>query len=262
MDALDELLTRPHDNRPPVLEVLRDELEVENIALLRRKDELLSKLPLMPETVDDDEMAGRFSDMTKAVAACLKNADAARVAKKEVFLEGGRAVDGFFKKKVIDPLDGAKRSIEARLGVYLKAKAAREKAIRDQAERAAREAAQRAAAEAAKAAAAMQDEKDLTAALAAQERAQEAAIASVAASKAAAAKPAEMSRTRGDVGSLGTLRQVWTFADLDRAAIDLEALRPYLSEDDIGKALRLAIKAGMHSIRGARIFEDQVATVR
>jgi hypothetical protein len=278
METVGDILTKlpaPGGNAPPLLEVLRDELEVETAALLGRRDELLAAAARMPNAVADDEVAGNFSDMTKAIAGCIKNAEAARTAKKEVFLAGGRAVDGHFKKLLTDPLLKAKASIEDRLGLYLRAKAAREKAVRDQAERAAREAERLAQEAARKAAEAMQNEKDLQAALDAQARAEEAAIAAAAASKAAAEKPAAMARTRGDIGSLGTLRQVWTFKDVDRDSVNLEMLRNYLSVDEIGKAVRLYIKAmgademkrivtveGRQPIRGVTIFEEQGVIVR
>lgn len=249
-------------NQAPAIEILRDEMLAENDGLLQRRDELLRAVERMPDAVTNDDVAGKAADMVKMISAAIKAADANRVNRKEPFLEGGRAVDGFFKTKLIDPLLKGKASVESRLGIYLRQKAAEEKRLRDEADRLARQAAQKAADEAARAAAAMQDQKDLDAALDAQRRADEAAIASVAASKAAAAKPAEMARTRGDVGSLGTLRQVWTFKDLDRETIALDVLRPYLSEEDIGKALRLAIKAGLRQIRGAEIYEAQEVTVR
>lgn len=261
-DIIESLPPAAGHNNPSAIEILRDELELEGEALLRRTEELLGKLPLMPEAVNDDEMAGRFGDMVKIVAATMKAAEAGRVAKKEPFLESGRMVDGFYKKRISDPLIAMKSSIEQRLGIYLRAKAAREKAIREQAERAAREAAQRAAEEARKAEIAMRNAADLEAAIAAQARADDAATAAATAAKAAAEKPAAMARTRGDVGSLGTLRQHWTFKDLDREKIALDVLRPYLSEEDIGKAIRLAIKAGLRQIRGAEIYEAQEVTVR
>lgn len=261
-NRLDALPAAPGHNKAPLIEILRDEMELENEPLLRRKDELLAACGRMPAAVNDDDAAGKFSDMVKLVGAAIKASEAGRVAKKEPFLEGGRTVDGFYKKQITDPLLKAKASIEDRLGVYLRAKAAREKAIRDQAERAAREAAQKAAAEAAKAAAAMQDQKDLDAALDAQQRAEDAAVASVAASKAAAAKPAAMARTRGDVGSLGTLRQHWTGEVVDRAELDLGSLREHLSLEDLNKAVRAYVKAGGRFLAGAKIYEAQDVIVR
>lgn len=270
MDDLDRTLVdlggKPtlgsNSNQAPAIEILRDELELENEPLLKRAAELAAAATRMPDKVTDDETAGKFADMVKLVAAAIKASEAGRVGKKEPFLEGGRAIDGFYKKRISDPLLAIKASVESRLGIYLRQKAAEEKRAREELEQMAKSAARDAEIKAARAAAEMQDQRDLDAALEAQRRADEAAIASAAASKAAAAKPAEMARTRGDVGSLGTLRQVWTFKDLDRETIALDVLRPYLSEEDIGKALRLAIKAGLRQIRGAEIYEAQEVSVR
>lgn len=246
---------RMGDNKAPLIEILRDEMELENEPLLRRKDELLAAAGRMPAAVNDDEAAGKFSDMVKLIAAAVKASEAGRVAKKEPFLEGGRTVDGFYKKQITDPLLKAKASIEDRLGNYLRRKAAAEKAIRDQAERAARETAQKAAEEAAKAEVAMRNAADLDTAIAAQARADDAATAAASAAKVAAEKPAAMARTRGEM-SLGTLASVWTFRDLDRDTINLDALRAHLPTAAIEQALRSAIKAGLREIRGAIVYES------
>jgi hypothetical protein len=268
MDALDNVLadlggkpTVGH-NRAPAIEILRDELELENEPLLKRAADLAAAAGRMPEKVLDDETAGKFSDMVKLVAAAIKASEAGRVGKKEPFLEGGRAIDGFYKKRISDPLLAIKASVESRLGVYLRAKADRERRAREEAERLAREAERKAQEEARKAAEEMQNERDLQVALDAQQRAQDAAVASVAASKAAAAKPAEMARTRGDVGSLGTLRTHWTGEVVDRDTLDLGPLRQHLSLDDLNKAVRAYVKAGGRFLDGAKIYEAQEVTVR
>lgn len=266
MDALDELLGTPTlagHNRPDPLEILRDELEAENHELIKRKDQLLAGAGRMPETVEDDEAAGKFADMVKLVTAATKAADAARVARKEPFLEGGRAVDGFFKSRIGEPLEKAKKTIEGRLSVYLRAKAERERAERLRQEAEARRAADEAAAAARKAEQALRDERSLEEAIAAQRRADDAKAAATAAAKAAAAKPAEMSRTRGDAGALGSLRTWWDLdpATIDRAALDLEALRQHLPVDAIEKAVRSFIKAGGRELRGVHIYERKEARV-
>ena len=210
-----------------------------------------------------------------ARATAEKAADAARVARKEPFLEGGRAVDGFFKSRVGEPLDKAKKGVEAKLGVYLRGKAERERQARARAEADARRAADEAAAAARRAEEAMRTEKDLDRAMAAAKEAEDAEAQRVAATKAATAKPADLSRTRGDAGALGTLQARWTFKDIDRNSVNLELLRNYLSVDEIGKAVRLYIKAmgademkrivtveGRQPIKGVTIFEEQAVSVR
>lgn len=70
------------------------------------------------------------------------------------------------------------------------------------------------------------------------------------------AKPAEFGRTRGDYGGLSTLQRHWTFANLDRAALDLELLRGHLPGDALEQAVRSFIAAGGRELRGVDIFED------
>lgn len=261
------------DNAGPALEMLRDKLEAQNVDLVKRKEALIASAGRMPEITNDD-IAGKASDLVKMIGAAIKDSESHRKAGKAPYDALADVVHSFFKKGISDPLESAKKAVETKLGVHLRAKADRERRAREEAERLAREA-ERKAQEAARAAAeAMQNEKDLAAALDAQARADEAAIASVAASKAAAAKPAELARTRGDVGSLGTLRTQWSFKDLDRHAIDLERLRPYLSEDDLGKAIRgyiksmgadalkMLVKDGNQPIRGVTLYEASEVTVR
>lgn len=259
-NVLDSLPPAGH-NAGTQQEMLRDELEAENDALLRRTGDLLSAVDRAPP-INDDDVAGKVSDMVKMLGAAIKVSETTRMSRKEPYEALADVIHTFYKKRITDPLKDGKARMEAKLGVYLRETAAREKAIRDQAERVAREA-QRLAQEAArKAAEAMQNEKDLQAALDAQARADEAAIASVAASKAAAAKPAEMSRTRGDIGSLGTLRQHWTGEVVDRETLDLGPLRQHLSLDDLNKAVRAYVKAGGRFLDGAKIYEAQEVIVR
>lgn len=75
-------------------------------------------------------------------------------------------------------------------------------------------------------------------------------------------KPAELSRVRGEAGSVSTLRTYWTFRDLDRAALDLEALRQHLPADALATAVRAFINAGGRELRGATIYETQETLTR
>ena len=72
-----------------------------------------------------------------------------------------------------------------------------------------------------------------------------------------------MARTRGDVGALATLQTFWDFdpLTLNRAELDLEALRQHLPADAIDKAIRSFIRAGGRDLRGVHIFENQKARV-
>jgi hypothetical protein len=82
------------------------------------------------------------------------------------------------------------------------------------------------------------------------------------AAKAAAAKPAELARTRSDAGSVSTLREFWDFTVDDYDAIPLAVLRPYIDRANIDKAVRAYVKHGGRQLDGVRIFKDERAMVR
>ena len=250
------------DNMPPAsADPLRDRLAETYASLLTRRDELLSGADRAPTEISDEDTAGKFADFIKQIAACIKNTDTHRVAEKEVYLAGGRTVDGWFKK-IADPLAEAKQKIEARLTVYQRQKADKERRAREEAERVAREEAERAAKAAAEAEAAIKAAPDLQAAIVAEAAATQAAADAEKAKKAAEAKPAELSRSRGDYGATASLRAEWIGELVDRASLDLETIRPHLPEDAINKAIRSFVRAGGRELRGAKIYERQHTVVR
>lgn len=84
------------------------------------------------------------------------------------------------------------------------------------------------------------------------------AEAAAAAQDIAAAPPTlpEATRTRSLSGALAGLKETWTYAVTDAAAVP----RQYLTVDDA--AVKLAIKQGHRSIPGLRIYAEQKAYVR
>jgi hypothetical protein len=260
-DAPAEL--RNHNRPPPDLltgDALRDKLRDENYELIMRRDELLAAAARVPEVTSDD-VAGKVTDFVKQLAALGKAADAKRVGAKEPFLEGGRTVDGFFKA-ITDPVATAKTGVERKLTTYLRDKEARARREREEQERQAREAAEAARRDAEERAKAMRDQASLQAAVEAEKAAELAAADLVRAEQAATVKAAELSQTRGEYGSLSSLRTVWTFDGIDRAALDLEALRQHFPIDGLEKAIRSFIRAGGRELSGTRIYEETTAVVR
>lgn len=248
-------------NAPPIdAAIIADGLKEQFSDLTRRRDELLAAEARIPP-IDDEDTARKIADFVKQITAASKAADTARVAAKEPFLAAGRSVDGFFKA-ISDPLTDLKKKVERRLTDYLRAKEAEERDRRLREEREARERAEQARREADAAAQAMRDAASLDTAVQAEKAADAAAADAVKAEVAATAKPAELSRVRGEYGAVSSLRTEWVFEGVDRATIDLEALRPYLPVDGIEKALRSYIRAGGRELRGVRIFETTTAVVR
>lgn len=257
----DTLATTGHNAPPADAAPVRDRLVDDYGQMLARKDELLAAIDRVPATVDDEPTAGKVTDFIKQIAAAIKNANAARVSEKEPYLDGGRQVDGFFKN-LTDPLEKGKKAVEARLTEYQRRKAQEERRKREEAERIAREEAEAKAREAAERAAALATDDDLDAAIAAEDAASQAAADAHAAEKAADAKPAELSRSRGEYGGVASLRTFWDFKDLDRASLDLEPLRTHIPAAALDQAVRSYIKAGGRELRGVVIFENATTVVR
>ena len=257
------LAERLHNNPPADLlvgDALRDKLRDENYELIQRRDQLLEASTRIPPITDDD-VAGKVADYVKQLTALVKASETQRTGAKEPYLEGGRNVDGFFKA-VTDPIEKVKMAVQKQLTTYLREKEEAERRERIAQERIAREAAAQAAREAAAAAAAAADAASLDAAVEAEKVAEVAAADLAKASAAADVKPAELTRTRGEYGSMSSLRTEWVFDEIDRAALDLEALRPYLPTDGLEKAVRGFIKAGGRQLRGTTIYESTKAVVR
>lgn len=241
-------------------QALRTLLEGANEAIRDRCDTLLNaegRLPL----IDGDEAAGKVSDFIKQITATCKTADGVRISTKEPYLEGGRVVDGFFTKGITDPLMAMKRRVEAKLTRYLQDKAERERRERQERERIARAEEERARKEAAEAAAAVRTDEELDDAIAANDRSLQATAERLKAQGETNAKPADLSRTRGDYGSVASLRTAWDYEVSDLAAIP----RAFLLVNEA--AVRAHIKARLKdqppaAMPGIRFFEKTSAAVR
>lgn len=239
-------------NNPP----LKDRLGIAYETLKARANELLGGASRAPTQIRDDDEQGKVGDLIKLIAACIKRSETSRGSEKEPHLQAGREVDAFFKA-ISDPLDIAKRGLESRVGVYLRAKADAERKRREEEAARLRAEADAKAKEAEEAKRKATQDRKLEQAAQLEEQAAEV-------QKTAEVKPAEMARTRGELGSVSTLKQTWTFAIEDEGAIDLEALRPYLPRTDIEKAIRAFVRVhkGSKKLDGVRIFEETSAVVR
>ena len=244
-----------HNEPPPDANPLRDRLAEDHAALMERRDELLASAAQTPDVVEDVETNKKFATLAKLLAALVKKSEAERVGEKEVYLAGGRSVDGWFKQ-ITDPVKTAKASLETRQTEWQRKVAAEERRRRQEEERLAREEAARLAQEAAKREQEARDAESLDDAIAAEAVAKQAAADAEVAAKAAAAKPADLSRTRSDEGAVASLRVWWDFRDLDRSRLDLEQLRQHLPEDALEKAVRSFVKAGGRDLAGVVIFEN------
>lgn len=257
--------TLRNDNLIPEVE-LRDNLAEKYRELTSRMTEILVTSATWLE-VSDEEDAKQVSDVRKGFQTLIKEFDALRLGEKAPFAGLAKVVDGFFMPKT-DALSAELRRINALALAYANKKEAQARA---ELERQAAE--KRRLAEEALMRQRQEDEKrqagfanpnvepaDYAAAVVAATAAVEAAQK---ADKAALAKPAELARVRGDLGSVTSPKRRWTGEVTDRQTLDLEALRLHLSLEDLNKAVRNWVKANTGDdlapplLKGAKVWQEK-----
>ncbi|MGE4043422.1 MAG: hypothetical protein AB7F35_01120 [Acetobacteraceae bacterium] len=242
-----------HNNPPTEAEIIRDRLADTHKAALAKADELIAAVSRVPATCEDEDTAGKISDLVKMLSAQHKTVEAARVQEKEPHLAAGRAVDGFFKA-VTERLAVAKATAEKPLDAFVKAQAEAERKRRaEEAERLRLEAEAKAA-EAEAMAGNNVKASDAMLTFAAHTEQQ--------AAKLEEARPADLAKTRGSIGSVASLRTRWVGEVTNAAALDLEKLRPHFSADALQKALNAYVAAGGRELTGASIYEKSDTVVR
>jgi hypothetical protein len=266
------------DNQAPeYAKRVTEQMERDYAALQESITALLERARAAPTELTTDQDAVALGAIVKDLRDAYNRADAFRKAEKEPHLRGEQAVDSFFftwmeKCRRRDPRDrsqkpGAADILQARIDAFLEAKRIAEAKKRqleaEQAERVARE--QREAAdrlrrqeEETRAAAdrarkpenveALKTEAETVAPQVAAAAVQAEVATGQAEDKriATLAKPADLSRTRGDGVLLTEARQYHAIL-LDRNKVDMNELRPYFSDAEIEKALRGYAKATNHS---------------
>lgn len=254
---MSEIAPLKHNNPPTDAEVLQEYLFGKNAAILKRADDLVEAAKRVPENCPDDETAGKISELIKQINGAAKALETTRVAEKEPFLSQGRIVDGFFKSTT-DRLAAAVRQAKTPLDGFLRRKEVEERRRRED-----------------EAAALRKQEQDNLAAAALLEQAKlkpeaqnilddavAAGDSAIKAQQAAEARPAELSRTRSDMGALASLRTVWVGEMVDQRTLDLDKLRHHISPADLQKAINSYVRAGGRELAGAKIFEKSETVVR
>lgn len=224
---------------------------------------LLDEAREFPKEIENDEVCGKIQEHIKELTVGSSTTEKFRVVAKAPYLNGGKAVDGFFNTSK-DKLEKAKDVLNARVTVYLRKKREEEDRRRREEERLAREEAERARIAAEEAAAAMEDEAQMEAAIAADNEARQREADAAQRFREASMNAAEMSRTRSSGGTVASLRTKWVHdeATVNFASIDLEELRSHLPEKAIHQAIRSFIDKGGRKLEGVRIYEDTKAVVR
>lgn len=116
------------DNNPPPEDVLVD-LRERHKPIIDRFAELTRAFETVPDTIEDDETAGKAGDLYKQMRTCRTDADDARTKERRPWQEKCDVIDAFFNKprEAMTPIY---KDLKARIDKYMdekKAKAKREK---------------------------------------------------------------------------------------------------------------------------------------
>ena len=239
----------PRGHNQPPADSIGANLAEANAALLRLQAQLLAKLAKAPKAVTGEPAAKAAGALIREIRDLDAQLEAARVEQKEPYLSGGRAVDAFFKE-LAKPLDAGLTRLNRAITAW-QDKVEEEKRRKAEAEAAAAEAEAARLAKLAKRKDAT-EETELQAA--------EAALNAEEAQAEAELPAADLVRVRDEDGTI-TRKTEWVCDGIDRDTLDLEALRPYFTEDSLLKAVRAAIRAEIHEIAGATIVERKSAMV-
>jgi hypothetical protein len=254
-------------------QIVHDRLALDYAESVRTVDKLLDEARHLPKDVTSDDEAVAKGGVIKKLRDVDTRLEAYREAEKQPHLRAGNAIDSFFhslrdklarrRKGDRSVKPGAIDVLQASIDIWQEQKLAAERARlereRLEAARIAREEqarlrkAQEQAEEAARAAARArsaetQTAKNAAADLKAEEAARIKAQAELAEEQAREAqlatlvRPADIGRVRGnDAAGAGVMLTVARegFAEIvDRSLIDMEALRPFLTDFELQKALR------------------------
>lgn len=273
-------------NKPPLAEIIpaefREALLAERPDFLTKMDDLVGKVNPDPEKASDlgavarvkvsnDEELARAGTMVKILRAAITHVEATHKAVKQPHLDAGRLVDAE-KNALMARLTEGKNKVEEIGNEYIGKREAALKAERDRLaaeQRAAAEAAERAETdrrraeeEAERAVANAASDADR---VAAQERADEAAVKAEAAMAAAALAPAAPTKSepvRSDEGATVSGKQDWKseVSDYTVAFIAVED-NPKVREA-IDKAIAALVRAGKRQIEGVKIWPVAKANFR
>lgn len=130
--AINDRLGIGGNNPPSDIDAFGEKVKEKYPEMFAFADRILGAEARLPENVEDDESSGKLGDFIKQVHTAYKNLDNARESEKQVYLEGGRKVDGFFKTKYLQNLEALKKKATAINAVYLEKKRDEERRKREE----------------------------------------------------------------------------------------------------------------------------------
>jgi hypothetical protein len=261
------------DNIVPYAEGVVDRLELDYGELLNSARDILTDSELLPRSVESDIDVAAIASMVVKLRDIANRGDAHRVAEKEPHLRAGDAIQAFFMKRVVEPLNAKRFELAKRIDIYKQRQLAEERARREAEAAALRK--QQAEALRAKEAAELAARRARSAETIEQRKAEatEARVeANIAVARAEEATLATMAsatqivgeRFEGDRSGLVSMRKTPVVYIDDIEKINLEALRPYLKEEHVLSALKAWAKATNYAreMPGATIGMRDATVVR
>ena len=239
-----------HNNPPSDLDIVKARLD-EKERPIRAALAAITEKPV-PETIEDEATAGQITDRIKSLKNVQSGVDADHKEVKKPYLDCGREVDAWkngMSAEITSHVAQATKPLNAFLNKKAEEERARLAAIaaaeREKAEKLAREAEALNNANITDVANEVLDaavQSDVTAA-----RIEK---------NVAFARNGNLAKARSFGGAVASQKTAWVGRITSMAAIDLEALRPHLTEDAVQKALNAFVKAGGRKIGGAEIKEE------
>ena len=240
-------------NRPPQpLDPARllDWLEPELTTLRSRRAALLEAVGRFQSQhvpITDDEEQGAAAEFVRQLRAFVRACEDLRTTLGTPYLDCTRTLNEAFKRLEGEVISG-REVVDRALTDYARIRAAEERIRREAAAKAQRDAAALAELQARHAGA---DD-------AAWDRAVDTTARAEKAEKAAAAGAADLSRVRGDMGAVASLRERWEYEVIDFSAIPETFIKRIVDFDGV----RAAIDGGVREIPGLRIFDASRVSVR
>lgn len=243
-----ELPPKNHNSPPSELEILKENLTLRHVHLMRDaegKNKLADKIPAIFTAQNEADFV---SDYIAEIGQIQKSLETARKEEKEPFLRHGQTVDDFFKEYK-DKLEDSAVKAKIPLTVWLKKCAAEEQARRDAEAAKLREAAVAAVQQMGMAAVQNIATPDDIA------KAAQAQDAAIMADKVASAPVVSMAVATGKYSS-ARLKEEWVGTIADISQIDLEKLRAYIKPEAIQVALNAYVKMGGRDVKGCVIQKE------
>ncbi len=242
----------PGGNFPPSeMEILQERLGgyVEEEKLLHDLSE-----KQIPDEIEDDKQAGNITDHIKALKILRGGIGKIFTKEKEPFLKCGKFADKW-KNNYWNEIDILIQTASAPVLAWNKKKEEAERKRQLEIARKAREDSLKLEQEAA-----AHSEAGI------EDTAEEIMYAAIQEEKKASmitdnAVHGVVGKSAGSY-STASNRKPWTGALDSRAALDLDALRNYFTEDDLNKAIKKAVRDGVREIRGTRIYQEYKLSVR